>query len=52
MLQWCLQYCYDAGYDEVKTIGQSIYDKLKLTEAQLSRLKTVVNIDTLSESTN
>ncbi|XP_039275345.1 protein PTCD3 homolog, mitochondrial [Nilaparvata lugens] len=46
---WCLQYCYDAGFEETSEIGLKIYEKLQLSESQLSRLTSIVGEDALQK---
>ncbi|XP_075223114.1 small ribosomal subunit protein mS39 [Lycorma delicatula] len=47
---WCLQYCYDVGYDEISDLAKSLNDTLKLSDNQLNRLKTLVKLDSANES--
>lgn len=49
---WCLQYCYDAGFQETQNLGHKIFKNLTLSEAQLSRLRTIVNLDVSPENNN
>ncbi|RZF47261.1 hypothetical protein LSTR_LSTR004970 [Laodelphax striatellus] len=46
---WCLQYCYDAGFDEINEMGLKIHSKLELSESQLSRLTSIVGEDALQK---